>query len=261
MPGPDASRIYDAFETGFDSGQRGKQRKEDLAFKMARAKSEDKYHQDQIENQSDQERLRYGEQGLDLDTIKAGQSERASADMADQALGPGTADEAGIGRMGLAGAGEGQMSGFLSRMSRKQNAGVRDAEAQADQRAATAEWMRRRNSGGAGGGKEQLAAAKIALQPLNAKMKLGDQLTEAEQETYNNAMQIVGASGGFDYTPPSDADRAPKPKKPGLMDKIAGIFKGGAAPAAPKDSSARYLELRAKGVPPDQARQQAMGGK
>ncbi len=171
--------IVESIMQGWQLGQNSKHHRDDLAERMAARKSSEGIKKRELSQHDD------GEQGVDLDTQRAGALSSQAADEADQALGDGTADAAGIGSSGISGTADSQMSNFIGRMSRKQEAGVKDTEAQARQREETANWMARRRDKAPGGGSQapMVAAQKALLVPLQKKVAMGEELTPEEQAT------------------------------------------------------------------------------
>lgn len=259
--------IVQAALEGWNLGQAGKRHADDLAFRMAQSKQAAGFKNRELAQQDDSERLKYGEQGLNLDEQRAGESEAQSADMADNALGEGTSEALGIGASGARGKADSQMSTFIGRMSRKQEAGVKDTEAQARQREETAKWMARRHDKGPGGSQAAtVAAQKAILVPLQKKIAMGEELSPEEQDTFDSTSESLAKIGGFEYTP-KNRDAAPPAPKPSLFEKMAGAagklksaFNSGAGgPQASADPKQRYFELRKQGKSPDEAHRAAYG--
>lgn len=249
----DPGRIYDSFESGLNFGRRVKEHSDELAYRMARAKSQDRFQQGELDQRGQTQDLQSAEQGVNP-YAGYNSSEAGSRSMADQALGPGTADAAGIGRSS-AGALQPGMEDLATRMSTKQTLNNQDIRSQADYRDASAEWMDRRTSGGRD---QSLKALQIQLAPLTAKEKAYQKLTPEEQQNKESILSQISDLGGNTYTAPAAAaPTAPAPQgffgKVG--DAIASRIKGGPAAApANYDPSTRYHVLRTQGMGPDEAK-------
>lgn len=135
--------ITESLLRGAELGMKWRGNRDDLAERLAQRKergdaaaaAKSKAGADAA-REDDTLRLKYGAEGLDLDQLRAADSMRGSADMADQALGAGASKAVGMQGAPVVAAADKSMASFADRVSDKRQAEIRkmNAEAGRDER-------------------------------------------------------------------------------------------------------------------------------